>query len=137
MPASSHARLGEPPADSSHLKKSVVGNTSNSKVSVLPYTVYESTEGTTNIKEYVNSDGVVFAITWRGGKHPLSADWLGRYYDEYKSQMQTTVKSAGRKPVSIDTPLLQIKHGGHMRDLNGKAFLPSAAPYGINEDDLQ
>ncbi|MFN8945583.1 MAG: DUF2844 domain-containing protein [Pseudobdellovibrionaceae bacterium] len=99
------------------------------------------------IKEYANSDGLVFAVTWKGIKKPDLELLFGSYYDEYErsekieleknQQIQRQGHRKNRlKSMEIRTSKIKVQRSGHMRAIRGKAFVPSLLPQGFTEGDI-
>lgn len=99
--------------------------------------VHEITNEANTIREYVNSDGIVFAVTWSGMSHPDLTVLLGEYHAEFQEADQATRTPAGRAPKTLRTQNLRTIHYGHMRDVHGKAFIQSLAPPGFDPKDLE
>ena len=100
------------------------------------YTVHEMDSNGNTIREYVTTDGVVFAVTWQGIKRPDLSVLMGAYYSEYNSADQKREKSVGRQPVSVKTTNVVVRNAGHMRDIRGRAFVPNLVPAGVNVESL-
>lgn len=100
------------------------------------YTVQSMTAGGVNINEYVNDSGVVFAVTWLGMRQPDLSVLLGAYYQEYKSK-QYIKRAAGRRLSSVTTPNIVVQQGGHVRSIQGLAYVPALVPPGVNVGTLQ
>ena len=92
--------------------------------------------GAVTIKEFLNADKIVFAISWRGLTHPDLAPLLGELYSEYAAKMNAT--PTGRKYLRqpIKTSKITVSTGGHMRDLRGTAYLNGKLPAGVKVEDL-
>lgn len=101
------------------------------------YTTYSFYARGDTIKEYANSSGVIFAMTWRGVTQPLLRDVLGKYYNGYSSKFAARVQARIRHPFVVKTPSIKVMRGGHMRDWRGVAFVQSLAPSGVTAGDLQ
>ena len=101
------------------------------------YTIRESTVDGNTIKEYLNSDGAVFAIRWRGLSHPDLKVMLGTYYPEYHAEHLKQKRSHIKTPTVTNSTHVQIRKGGHMRDVRGLAVVQSLLPTGVSPEDLQ
>ena len=93
------------------------------------YSVHEM-QTTTGVlvREFVSSQGKVFAVSWQGPVRPDLQQLLGSYYDEYAHNAPTR-RSHG--PITIETPNIVIQFGGHQRMLTGRAYLPNLLPDGV------
>ena len=103
------------------------------------YTVHEIQAPTgTVVKEYVSSEGRVFAIAWHGPWVPDLRQLLGSYFEQYRAAVQTRSGTRMvRKPVMIDQPGLVVQIGGHIRAFAGRAYVPGMLPPGVRAEDIQ
>ncbi|HVW67450.1 MAG TPA: DUF2844 domain-containing protein [Steroidobacteraceae bacterium] len=103
---------------------------------VSGYTVNEITlpSGTT-VREYVSSEGKVFAVTWKGPVVPDMQQMLGTYFEEAKAA--AAAPHGGHNHLNVDHPDLVLRSGGHMRAWAGKAYVPSLLPPNFNLGDIQ
>jgi Protein of unknown function (DUF2844) len=136
LPLLAHATLGEPESsvdtDQAKLKAT------HKLITKSNYSVHEMTANGNTIREYVNASGIVFAVAWRGIKRPDLSTLFGSYFPEYKSiDDSATVITHGRAPISRKTSQIVVNRGGHMRDIHGQAYLPTAVPPGVNTEELQ
>jgi hypothetical protein len=88
----------------------------------------------TVVREFVATDGKVFAVTWQGPTHPDLRQALGRYFDSYVSAPRS--KFADRRHVQVQQGDLIVQAGGHMGALSGLAYLASAVPSGVSIGEL-
>jgi Protein of unknown function (DUF2844) len=94
-----------------------------------------STSSGTVVKEYVSPAGTVFAISWRGPRPPDLSHLLGSYFAEY--QAAAAQIHPQRRPLRVTTGTVVVEAAGHMRDLRGRAYVPSLIPAGVTTDDIQ
>ena len=117
--------------DSAHLKatrKSVASSTS-------AYTIEELKMDGTTVHEFLTSDGVIFAVSWRGIARPDLSQLLGSYYSIYTAARESSPHA--RRQAVVTSNNLVVRHGGHMRDLRGQAVLTNLVPDGVKVEDLQ
>jgi hypothetical protein len=90
------------------------------------------------LQEYVDSQGKVFAVSWRGRGVPDLETLLGRYFPEYQSGLAERRKnpSLRRAPIQLKTDHLVIETGGKHRDLWGRIYLPAFIPDGVTEREI-
>ncbi|HEX7674633.1 MAG TPA: DUF2844 domain-containing protein [Bdellovibrio sp.] len=101
------------------------------------YTAQDVELNGTKIREYLNSDGVVFAVAWQGVIEPDLSSLLGDYYTEYSQALRTTEKSAATKRnLNIETTRMKVRKFGHMRSWHGLAYVSSLVPEGVSVEDL-
>lgn len=89
------------------------------------------------IREYVNSDQKVFAISWSGFTHPQMKQILSSYYDEFVEVAQKQKRTHGQRFRVIKTKNLTVMISGHMRNLKGKAFLHKGLPLGLSAYEIR
>jgi hypothetical protein len=89
------------------------------------------------IKEYETLDGQIFAVTWRGISRPRLAQIFGNYYQEYAKTEAATPVPRGRAPFKLTSSNLIVEHGGHARDVRGRAVMPALVPNGVDLSEIQ
>jgi hypothetical protein len=87
------------------------------------------------VNEYVSSAGTVFAVSWRGPRHPDLSLLLGPYFSEY--QAAANQPATHRRGLRIQTGNVVVETGGHPGDLWGRAYLPAQLPSGVGAEDIQ
>lgn len=101
------------------------------------YTVTQSTlDDSTVVREYSDSAGVVFAVSWNGPFLPDLRTLLGAHFDTLRSETAKQPK-AGHSQVAIDRSDVVIVSNGHMRSFSGKAWIPAALPAGFSTDSIE
>ena len=117
-------------SDRVHMKAAAV----TSSASAL-YTVHEmrSASGTT-VREFANTDGIVFAVTWRGPFLPDLRQTLGTYFTTYQTAPRT--KRYGHAHGILEQPDLVVHSSGHLRAFVGAAYVPQLVPAGVSIDQL-
>ncbi|GFO59957.1 hypothetical protein GMST_22820 [Geomonas silvestris] len=101
------------------------------------YTIQELSLESTTVREYINASGIVFAIAWNGMIHPDFDTILGAYANEYWTAKRAAERRHGRKSLRIVTQRMVVETWGHMRDLQGRAYLPAMLPEGVNIDEIR
>lgn len=102
------------------------------------YTVHNiDGEGGLRIREYANSDGRIFAVSWEGPALPDLSQLLGAYFPTFKQAALERRRSGARGPVAIAEDDLVVQSGGHMRAYSGRAYVPSLMPPHITIDEIQ
>jgi hypothetical protein len=92
------------------------------------YLMLDTTLATgTHIRQYVSSQGRVFAVTWSGPFLPELKVLLGKYFDTMETESARTSR-AGRSHIAINHRELVINAGGHMRSFEGEAWIPAEMP---------
>jgi hypothetical protein len=102
------------------------------------YTVHEiqAANGTV-VREFVSSDGKVFAVAWHGPWMPDMRQILGTYFDQYAQARQSESNHVGRRPLKVEQPGLVVENGGHLRAFSGRAYAPDKLPAGVTVGDIQ
>jgi Protein of unknown function (DUF2844) len=103
------------------------------------YTLHEIQAGTgTVVREYVSSEGKVFAVAWEGPWPPDLRQILGSYFDQYTQAVK--VKSGvrvARRPISIERPGLVFQAIGHSRSFSGRAYIPEQMPSSVTAEAIR
>jgi len=89
----------------------------------------------TLVREFVGSDGIVFAVAWSGPTVPNLRQTLGQYFDNFVAAAQA--KHADHHHLQIQQSDLVVQAAGHMRAFSGRAYLPQAVPAGVSIGDLR
>jgi hypothetical protein len=89
----------------------------------------------TLVREFVGSDGIVFAVAWSGPTVPNLRQTLGQYFDNFVAAAKA--KHADHHHLQIQQSDLVVQAAGHMRAFSGRAYLPQAVPAGVSIGDLR
>lgn len=100
------------------------------------YTIQEVVSDAVTVREFVNSDGIVFAVAWQGVSQPDLTTLLGSYSQEYHTAKEQTPRRHGHKQSQVKTGNVVVETWGHMRNLQGRAYLPALVPSGVNLEDI-
>jgi hypothetical protein len=99
------------------------------------YTLHELEASTgTKVREYLGSDGKVFAVAWQGPFRPDLRQLLGSYYETY---LKAAGPRAARGPINIRLPGLVIHMSGHQRAFYGRVYLADHVPQGLSTDEIR
>jgi hypothetical protein len=101
------------------------------------YQVQEMVSDANTIREFLTPDGVVFAVAWNGLTHPDLSTVLGTYNAKYRQAKKLHPRRHGRRSVQVKGDDVVVETSGHMRDLRGKAYVPSLVPEGVNIDEIR
>ena len=101
------------------------------------YTVHEVSSDSTTIREYVSRAGIVFGVAWNGLIHPDLTPLLGSYAGEYREMLLQTPRVHGRRYLRVKAQHIMVEKWGHIRNLHGRAYVPSLIPPGVNVDDIK
>jgi hypothetical protein len=107
-------------------------------IAVKPgYTVREIVSDATHVREYVSPGGIVFAIAWNGFMPPDLTTLLGSYATEYQQALQNTPRQTGVRHQQVQGKRVVVEKWGHMRNLQGRAYVPGLVPSGVSLDELK
>jgi Protein of unknown function (DUF2844) len=133
-PRAAYAVLGAPADSVTADQARMEGHLASSKGP--NFTVEQiSTSSGTVVNEYVAPTGTVFAISWRGPRPPDLSQLFGSYFAEY--QAAAAQARPQRRQLEVTTGSVVVEATGHMRDLRGRAYVPSLIPAGVTADEIQ
>ncbi len=102
------------------------------------YTIHSLlTEAGINVREYVSSQGIVFAIAWDGPNLPDLQQLLGNYFPQFSQAMSQRRASGIRGPVALNDNDLVVESSGHLRAFKGRAYVPSLLPPQVSIAEIQ
>ncbi len=88
----------------------------------------------TQIREYLNVDGVVVAVSWQGATLPNLKQLLGSSFDSF---VQRPAQSGNHRNASMISDDLVVQSHGQLRAFHGKAYLPKLLPAGFDINQIQ
>lgn len=88
------------------------------------------------VKEYVNADGVVYAVGWNGPGKPDLRDLLGSHFAVFQQDNASARRRGIRSAPRVVRSDLSVVTGGHPGSFWGMAWLPQAAPAGFNPNAM-
>lgn len=130
------ATLGEP-VDSVSADIKVLSAVQRSTTAGNGYTVHNIASASTVVREYITTSGVVFGIAWNGLTHPDLTQLLGAYAGEYREALLRTPRIKGSRRLQVKTGSVVVEKWGHMRNLQGRAYVPSLIPPGVSVDEIK
>lgn len=136
LPQHALATLGEP-ADSIAADLRALGATQKATTVRANYTVQEVASPSATVREYANLSGTIFAVAWKGLMHPNLTPLLGRYFPEYQEASQRAARVPGQRRMQVKGDRVVVERWGHMRALQGRAYLPALLPPGVTVDEIQ
>lgn len=94
-------------------------------------------ENGTVVREFSNSKGVVFAVSWQGPVLPDLTELLGSYFKTFKAATEQA-RASGRRggPMGLVRDDLVVNSSGRMRDFSGYAYAPALIPTGVSIKDV-
>jgi len=135
LPRPTLATLGEG-ADSITKDRHALSAAKRASTSHAKYTVQEIASNATTIREYLDLSGVVFAVAWNGMVHPDLTTILGTYAGEYREAKRQTPRKHGLGRSKVQSGQVVVETWGHMRNLQGRAYLPALLPEGVSVDEI-
>jgi hypothetical protein len=101
------------------------------------YTIHEATlPSGTLVRQFVSNANIVFAVSWDGPFLPDFRQLLGLHFDTMVAR-QSRQGNAGHRSFNHEEGDLVIESGGHQRSFVGRAYLKSAIPAGVTEQEIQ
>ena len=89
----------------------------------------------TIVREYLDANGTVFAVSWSGPFPPDLKEVLGSHFETMVAEGRGP--RAGRPGVALRRSDLVIVSGGHMGAFQGQAWLPQKLPAGFNTNNIK
>lgn len=130
------ATLGEPAASVAKDRKALAA-TRSATTAHTGYSVREIASAANTVREYISPSGIVFAIAWNGLTHPDLATLLGSYTGEYRRALRQTPRTHGRRQSQVKSDRIVVEKWGHMRNLQGRAYVPALIPAGVSIDEIK
>ena len=90
----------------------------------------------TELHEYVNSNGTVFAVSWQGPYMPDLKEMLGTRFQDLLDHVRTQSRGA-RSQVRLAREDLVIYSGGRPGAFEGRAWIPALLPAGFDTGAIQ
>jgi hypothetical protein len=89
------------------------------------------------VREYLNRNGVVFAVSWTAPVLPDLQLLLGAHFEEYTTALAALNHAGLHRSVRIALSDLVVESGGHLRAYAGRAYLPALIPAGVSVAELR
>lgn len=90
----------------------------------------------TEVLEYLDANGVVFAVAWSGPFLPDLAQLLGGHFQPLVQQSRQRPHGI-RSRVVVNQPDVMILSGGRMGSFEGRAWVPALLPAGFAAADIK
>lgn len=133
---SAQATLGEP-VGSEKAESTPSSAVRRTTLTRKGYTVRELTSDANVMREYISPSGVVFAIAWNGLAHPDLASQLGTYAGEYQKALRKNPAQKGKRHLRVKGDRVVVEKWGHMRNMQGRAYIPALIPSGVSADEIK
>ncbi len=135
-PSAAQATLGEP-ASAVETTGTAPSAAQRAAQTRNGYTTREIKTDAATVREFITPSGIVFGISWRGMAQPDLTSQLGGYADEYRKAAQKAPRQRGKRHHSVKAAGVVVEKWGHMRDMQGRAYVPSLMPPGVNADEIK
>lgn len=100
------------------------------------FTIHEIlSDSGTLVREYISTQGQVFAVVWKGPIMPDLEQILGNHFTHYATAVDNG--RVRRAPVLVQQPGIVIRSEGHMRAFSGHAYIPQLIPADVTIDEIQ
>jgi hypothetical protein len=83
------------------------------------------------VHEYLDANGQVFAVSWSGPYMPNLKEILGTHFSELTAEAAQR-KGSDRSRLTVNRSDVVIVSSGHMGAFEGRAWLPSRLPAGLD-----
>ena len=87
----------------------------------------------TQVNEFVDAGGTVFAVSWDGPFLPDLRELLGRHFAVLGDQPSAPGRASA---ASVQRPDVVVMSAGRMGAFQGRAWLPPQLPAGFNPESL-
>ncbi|KXU93477.1 hypothetical protein CR51_29255 [Caballeronia megalochromosomata] len=89
------------------------------------------------VREYADTSGQVYAVSWRGPAMPDIRSLLGAYFETFRQGAQASIGDAGLHSARVVKGNLVVENRVRLREFSGRAWLASALPAGVTATDIQ
>ncbi|BBU27288.1 hypothetical protein BTHE68_10220 [Burkholderia sp. THE68] len=89
------------------------------------------------VREYIDSSGDVYAVSWRGPAMPDVQTLLGTYFETFRQGANASVGEAGLHTARVAQGDLVVENRVRLREFSGRAWLAGDLPPGVNTTDIQ
>lgn len=89
------------------------------------------------VRQYVDSGGGVYAVSWHGPAMPDVQSLLGEYFDTFRQGASASIADAGLHTARVAQGDLVVENRVRLREFSGRAWLASELPPGVSATDIQ
>ncbi|SAK66795.1 hypothetical protein AWB79_03332 [Caballeronia hypogeia] len=89
------------------------------------------------VRQYVDSSGDVYAVSWHGPAMPDVQSLLGAYFETFRKGADASVGDVGLHATRVAQGDLIVENRVRLREFSGRAWLASELPPGVNAADIQ
>jgi hypothetical protein len=131
------AVLGEPAHSVTTDRNSLAALRSATTTTHADYVVQQAESDMVTVREYISPSGIVFAVAWNGMVNPDLTQLLGSYFADYREARCKMPRTYGRSSQHVKTGRVVVETWGHMRNLQGRAYVPALVPQGVSIDEIK
>ncbi|HEX9139914.1 MAG TPA: DUF2844 domain-containing protein [Steroidobacteraceae bacterium] len=95
------------------------------------YVQQEYLAGGVRVREYLDHEGTVFAVSWMGPVMPDMRALLGVHFAAYTAALAALTDRGSRRSLRLALPGVVVESSGHMRAFAGRAYFPEQLPSGV------
>jgi hypothetical protein len=132
-----HAVLGESADSVAADRKALSAIRSATTTTHTNYFVQQTESDAVTVREYISPSGIVFAVAWNGMVNPDLTQLLGTYFGDYREARRQMPRRHGRRSQQVKTSRVVVETWGHMRNLQGRAYVPALVPSGVSIDEIK
>jgi hypothetical protein len=144
QPNPAHATLGESEVSIEALRKltrstrqAVRASSMRSSSNKPVFTLHTLKHPGGEIREYLNAQGVVFAVAWQGFRTPDTAALLGRFKTEASRLEKSQPRKAGARSFEGKNQRILMSRTGHPRAVRGRVIAYDFLPKGVSANEIQ
>ncbi|MDR5738619.1 MULTISPECIES: DUF2844 domain-containing protein [unclassified Caballeronia] len=89
------------------------------------------------VRQYVDSTGAVYAVSWRGPAMPDVQALLGAYFQRFREAANASAGDAGLHTSRVMDGELVVENRTRLREFSGRAWLASALPPAVSAADIE
>ncbi len=91
-----------------------------------------------SIRQFINAQGIVYAVAWSTRTKPDFTQLLGRYAADFDAGAAVALRTPGiKRSIAIDQGDLVLQSGGRLGAFVGKAWLKSQLPVGTSANAIR
>ena len=135
-PGSAGATLGLGTSSIAH-DRAALSAVSRGTTRHAAHAVHEIASDATTVREFVTTSGTVFAVAWNGLVHPDLSVLLGSYHSDYQSAKARTQRRHGQRFRQVQGNRVVVETWGHMRKLQGRAYVNDLIPAGVGLNEIR
>jgi hypothetical protein len=89
------------------------------------------------VRQYVDSNGDIYAVSWRGPAMPDIQSLLGTHFAAFRQGASASAGDAGLHTARVAQGDLVVENRVRLREFSGRAWLASELPPGVSTTDIE